>query len=102
MPPEKKKNSSSAKSPKLWVRKVNTESTFPREGLFKKDARTIARVLGSHKVSPKGKGSAVRMLQYFINRGGKNLPESRRRVLERAKRLLQEEKAGKTSRAKAS
>jgi hypothetical protein len=40
-------------------------------------------------VSPGGLGSAVRMIQYFINRGGKSLPPSRRRALERAKRILQ-------------
>jgi tRNA(adenine34) deaminase len=40
-------------------------------------------------VSPKGLGSAIRMIQYFINRGGRGLPSSRRRELERAKRILQ-------------
>jgi hypothetical protein len=30
-------------------------------------------------VSPKGLGAAVRMIQYFINRGGKNLSPHRRR-----------------------
>ncbi len=30
------------------------------------------------------------MLQYYINRAGKNLSASRRKVLERAKRLVQE------------
>jgi uncharacterized protein DUF3175 len=33
------------------------------------------------------------MIQYFINRGGKNLSASRRRELERAKRILQEKNA---------
>jgi len=46
--------------------------------------------MASKKVSPKGIGSGIRMIQYFINRGGKNLSASRRRTLERAKRLLQE------------
>jgi len=40
-------------------------------------------------VSPKGIGSAIRMIQYFINRGGKGLSATRRRELERAKRILQ-------------
>jgi hypothetical protein len=72
-----------------WVRTVKTDSTHPPEGLFKKDAETIARVMGSKKVSPKGPGSGVRMIQYFINRGGKGLSASRKEELERAKRLLQ-------------
>jgi len=40
-------------------------------------------------VSPKGLGSGIRMIQYFINRGGKRLSTARRRELERAKRILQ-------------
>ena len=40
-------------------------------------------------VSPKGLGSGIRMIQYFINRGGKGLSATRRRKLERAKRILQ-------------
>ena len=58
---------------KKWVQNVKTVSTFPEEKLFTRDARTIARSLASKKVSPKGIGSGIRMLQYFINRGGKGL-----------------------------
>lgn len=32
---------------KLWVRTVTTVSTAPPEGLFTKDARTIAKTLAS-------------------------------------------------------
>jgi hypothetical protein len=77
-------------SNKRWVASVKTVSTFPPEGLFTKDAATIARVLASKKVSPKGPGSGMRMLTYFINRGGRGLSASRRAELERAKRLLSE------------
>src|SRR5437879_3787974 len=79
---------------KRWVRGVTTESTFPPKGVFKKDARTVARVMASRKVSPKGVGSAIRMIQFFINRGGKGLPGSQRETLERAKRILQQERTG--------
>ncbi len=75
---------------KKWVRNVKTESTFPQEGLFKKDPETIARSLASKKVSPKGPGSGMRMLTYFINRAGKGLRAIRRAKLERAKTLLSE------------
>lgn len=71
-----------------WVRKVKTDSTHPPKGLFTKKAPTIARVLASKKVSPKGVQSALRMLTYFINRAGKGLSASRRAELERAKSLL--------------
>jgi hypothetical protein len=46
-------------------------------------------------VSPKGLGSGIRMIQYFINRGGKNLSAARRRELERAKRILQRKAAAR-------
>ena len=76
------------KSAKRWVARVTTDSTHPPQGLFTKDAATIARSLASKKVSPKGPGSGMRMLNYFINRGGHNLSASRRRELEKAKKLL--------------
>jgi hypothetical protein len=68
-----------ATSSKKWVARVTTDSTHPPQGLFTKDAATIARTLASKKVSPKGPGSGMRMLNYFINRGGKNLSAARRR-----------------------
>ena len=92
MPSRKK----SRKSKKQWVRKVTTESTFPKKGIFTKDAETIARHMASKKVSPKGVGSGVRMIQYFINRAGTGLPASHRRELEKAKRILQAGQTDKT------
>jgi tRNA(adenine34) deaminase len=77
------------KAEKYWVKKVKTVSTSPPEDLFTKDAETIARSMASKKVSPKGIGSGIRMIQYFINRAGKNLPAERKEELEKAKRILQ-------------
>lgn len=73
---------------KKWVAGVHTDSTYPPEGLFTKSAATIPRSLASKKVSPKGPASGLRMLTYFINRGGKGLPDDRRAELEKAKKLL--------------
>ena len=73
---------------KRWVAGVKTVSTFPPEGLFTKSAPVIAKTLASKKVSPKGPVSGLRMLLYFINRGGRGLSKSRRAELERAKALL--------------
>ncbi len=78
----------SEKKPKRWVAKVTTESTHPPEGLFTKNAAAIARTLASKKVSSKGPGSGMRMLTYFINRGGRGLSAARRAELEKAKSLL--------------
>jgi tRNA(adenine34) deaminase len=90
-------------SKKRWVRKVTTDSTHPPKDLFTKSAPVIARSLASKKVSPKGPGSGMRMLTYFINRAGKGLSASRRRTLERAKELLHDriEKEKGSEKAKA-
>jgi tRNA(adenine34) deaminase len=74
---------------KLWSHDIKTVSTFPPPGTFTKDAETIARIMASKKVGPRGIGSGIRMVQMFINRAGKNLSPARRRELERAKRILQ-------------
>jgi tRNA(adenine34) deaminase len=79
-----------------WVRSVKTVSTFPPKGTFSEDAATIARVMASKRVSPKGVGSGIRMIQYFINRAGKNLSSERKEQLEKAKRLLQAKAKEKT------
>jgi tRNA(adenine34) deaminase len=76
------------KKKKRWVPNVRTDSTAPPKDLFKKDAKTIARTMARKSVSPKGRGSGIRMIQYFINRAGKNLSATRRRELERAKAIL--------------
>jgi len=88
--PAKKDSHRNSNGRRKWSGAVNTESTYPGEGLFNKDADTIARQLASKKVSPKGPGSGMRMLTFYINRAGKNLPADRLRELERAKGLLHE------------
>lgn len=92
-----------AATQKKWVRNVKTDSTHPPEGLFKKDPETIARTLASKKVSPKGPGSGMRMLTYFINRAGKGLGVRQKARLEKAKTLLSErvQKAREKERKKA-
>lgn len=74
---------------KLWVHTVTTVSTSPPEGLFTKDAETIARTLASKRVSPGGITSRLRMLLFFINRAGRGLTPGRRAELLKAKRLMQ-------------
>src|SRR6266481_4766957 len=76
------------KKPKRWVATVKTDSTHPPEGLFTKSASTIAKILASKEVSPKGPTSGLRMLTYFINRAGEGLSAARRTELEKAKALL--------------
>ena len=78
-----------------WVRTVTTDSTHPPRGTFSASAAQIATTMARKDVSPGGIGSGVRMIQYFINRGGKNLSASRRAELERAKRILQRRAASR-------
>jgi hypothetical protein len=76
-----------------WAAKVKTESTFPPPGTFKRPAAEVARIMARKSVSPGGLGSAIRMVQMFINRGGKNLSATRKKELEKAKRILQRKRA---------
>jgi hypothetical protein len=85
---EKRSSHSNSQGRRKWSAAVTTDSTHPEQGLFNEDAETIARRLASKKVSPKGPSSGMRMLTFYINRAGKNLPASRRKELERAKGLL--------------
>ncbi|WP_158944877.1 tRNA adenosine(34) deaminase TadA [Granulicella sp. S190] len=78
------------KTARKWSAKVDTDSTHPDEGLFSKSASAIAKALASKKVSPKGPASGMRMLNFYINRAGKNLPQERHAELEKAKALLSE------------
>jgi hypothetical protein len=73
---------------KRWSAKVHTESTYPEQGLFTKSPTTIAQSLASKKISPKGPVSGMRMLTFYINRAGRNLPEVRKAALEKAKNIL--------------
>ena len=71
-----------------WSKDVKSESTFPPEGTFTQPAEEIARIMSRKKVSPGGIGSAIKMIQFFINRAGYRLSGDRKRELEKAKRLL--------------
>ena len=92
MPVQKKRSTQKKKraSPRKWSASVTTDSTHPPEGLFNKSAAVIARSLASKKVSPKGPGSGMKMLSFYINRAGKTLRASRSAQLEKAKTLLAE------------
>lgn len=72
-----------------WVQGVTTSSTSPPKGIFSKSAEEIAKVMTNKSVSPKGPGSAIKMIQYFINRAGKKLSTKRKRELEKAKNIIQ-------------
>ncbi len=90
---------SKAQRRKRWVGTVKTVSTAPPPKTFTGSAEHIAWTMAGKRVSPKGLGSGIRMIQFFINRAGNSLPASRRRELERAKRILQQRAVQQKARA---
>lgn len=92
---------------KKWSRHVTqtSDALTLEEGVFsQRDPQQIANSLKrSAERSKRRKSdpyrSAMSMLTFYVNRGGRNLPASRRRVLERAKDELRK-LYGKGSRAK--
>jgi hypothetical protein len=100
MAPRKTATTKRSGATRKWVRKVTTDSTHPPAGTFSGSATEIARTMARKDVSPGGIGSGIRMIQYFINRGGKNLSTARRTELEKAKRILQRRAAGQRAATK--
>jgi Protein of unknown function (DUF3175) len=100
MAKRKKATSKRTARTRKWVRTVTTDSTHAPRGTFSGSASEIARTMARKDVSPGGIGSGIRMIQYFINRGGKGLSATRRAELERAKRILQRRAARRKAAAK--
>ena len=67
--------------------------TFAPKGTHSKSAEEIFKIYKRHRVSPHGDGSAIQMLQFFINRAGKRLKPERKQELEKAIRMLQADNA---------
>ena len=93
--PRKEKSSRAAvRNPpkRKWSRDIKTASTFPPAVTFTKSGEEVARIMARKDVSPGGIGSAIRMVQMFINRAGRKLDPERREELEQAKRILQDQR----------
>lgn len=74
-------------------------ATFPPYGLYTKGAEDIYRSMRRPDVSPRGLASAISMCQFYINRAGRILPESRKSELKKAISLLQTELRYRNSQA---
>jgi hypothetical protein len=77
------------------LRKIKKSNALDlKEGVFAlRDSRRIARSLkhsaeNSHRRKAAPFQSAISMLNFYINRAGKNLSRERRRILEQAKEEL--------------
>lgn len=68
-----------------WVAGVKTKWE-PKEGIFKRDAMSIAKYL---KRESKDLKQAMSRLNFYINRSGSNLSATQKRTLEKAKLVLQ-------------
>jgi hypothetical protein len=87
------RRSTTKRGGRRWSARVTRESDALdlRKGVFaKKDPKAIARSLkrsAEHSKRRKANPyrSALSMLTFYINRAGKNLPASRKKVLQRAK-----------------
>ena len=75
-------------SKRVWIKDSRPACALPPAGLFTKDPKTIAESLASKEVSPQGPASGMRVLTFYISHAGKSLSASRRRNLEKAKKLL--------------
>ena len=101
----KPKHKSTARKSRRWSGRVTRESNALdlRQGVFKLDSpKKIAASLKrsaehSHRRKADPYRSALSMLTFYINRGGRNLSARRKRILEAAKpelrRLFGREKA---------
>ena len=63
---------------------------FPR-GVMSKSTIEIYREATNKKYAPKGLGSAIKFIQYYLNRGGSGISNSQRNRIEKAKEMLQKE-----------
>lgn len=89
----RKKTAAKKKAPRKWSKKVNETSDAMdlKQGVFKgNDPKKIAQSLKrSASRSKRRKAepyqSAMSMLNFYINRGGKNLSASKKKVLEQSK-----------------
>jgi len=93
MPAARHKHRLRKKSSRYWSGRITRESNALdlRRGVFNlRDPKKIAASLKrsaerSHRRKADPYRSALSMLIFYINRAGRNLPASRKRILERAK-----------------
>lgn len=88
-----------------WSKAVTERKpgTFAKKGIHTLSAGEIYKEYKKKSVSPHGLGSAIQMIQFFINRAGKNLTAEREHELKKAIKMLQkdlEEKKEKEAKKK--
>ena len=76
---------------KHWVKTVTTSAIDVPEGTMNKPARQVADVL-LRKNKGKTPGSINRYIQFYLNRGGTGISETRKKTLTRAMALIRDSK----------
>ena len=72
-----------------WVKTVTTSAIDVPEGTMNKPARQVADVL-LRKNKGKTPGSINRYIQFYLNRGGSGISETRKKTLKRAMELIRQ------------
>lgn len=67
---------------------MKSDSDRMPANLFAEPPEKIVEVLSSKEVFPQGVASGMRVLTFYISRSGKGISPTRRRNLEKAKRML--------------
>lgn len=67
---------------------MNSDFDRMPANLFAKSPEKIVEALTSRDAFPRGAASGMRVLTFYISQSGKGLSPSRRRNLEKAKKLL--------------
>ena len=77
------------KRSKNWVKTVTTSAIDVPEGTMNKPAKQVAAAL-LRKNKGKPPGSINRYIQFYLNRGGSGISQTRRKTLKRAMELIRE------------
>lgn len=72
-----------------WVQNVKTTTVATPKGVMTLPAEEMVQVLLDENPDLP-LGSIIRYIQFYLNRGGKGIPEERRQVIEQAKAILQQ------------
>jgi hypothetical protein len=81
-----------AKRSKYWVQGVKTTAIVVPERTMTGSAKEIADILCNCNQG-KSATSINRFVQFYLNRGGRGIPEARKRTLKRAMTLIQRKQA---------
>ncbi len=75
-----------------WVKTVTTDTVNVPPGTLTKTPREIAKILLKKNTYPGCHGSINRFLQYYLNRGGKNITEERYKNIRAAMEIIRRKK----------